>query len=270
MSSLSRVVSQAAWFKLAWKSIALAASTGAALVTVFSALYSYGVVGKAESHQSIGNIGATWVGLRPGMDTALALGDTVHYAATITDKNGSILVGARPTWTTGDTTIATVLPNGSVIARRPGTTSVNVVVGKLVANSKIVVKQRVASVEVGSSPADSFFVVPEAGDLLMHARALDARGNPIPGMMAQWSVDDSSVAAFEKDGVLSGRNSGRTVVVANIEGVTRRASVAVITTAASIGPVAGAASVPSPAIHCRSPLSSVQRAGAARPHRASS
>lgn len=239
MSSLSRVISQASWFKLAWKSIALAASTGAALVTVFSALYSYGVVGRAESHQSIGNIGAAWVGLRPGMDTALALGDTVHFAATISDKNGSILVGARPTWTTGDTSIATVLPNGSVIARKPGITTVNIVVGTLVANSKIVVKQRVASVEVGSSAADSFFVLPEAAELRMSARALDSRGHPIAGMSAQWSVDDSSVAAFEQEGVLTGRNSGRTVVVANIDGVTRRASVAVVTTAAAIGPVAG-------------------------------
>jgi hypothetical protein len=239
MSSLSQVIRQASWFKLAWKSIALAASTGAALVTVFSALYSYGVVGKAESHQSIGNIGAAWVGLRPGMDTAAALGDTIHFAATISDKNGSILVGARPTWTTGDTSIATVLPNGSVIARKPGITSVNVVVGTLVANSKVVVKQRVASVEVGSSPADSFVVLPEGAELRLSARALDARGHPIAGMTAHWSVDDSSVAAFEKDGVLTGRNTGRTVVIASVDGVSRRASVAVVTTAAAIGPVAG-------------------------------
>jgi hypothetical protein len=239
MSSLSQVIRQASWFKLAWKSIALAASTGAALVTVFSALYSYGVVGKAESHQSIGNIGAAWVGLRPAMDTAVALGDTVHFAATISDRNGSILVGARPTWTTGDTSIATVLPNGSVIARKPGVTTVSVVVGTLVANSKVLVKQRVASVEVGSSPADSFVVVPEGSELRLSARALDARGHPIAGMAAQWSVDDSSVAAFEKDGVLTGRNSGRTVVSASVDGVSRRASVAVVTTAAAIGPVAG-------------------------------
>ena len=239
MSAFSRMFSEASWFKLAWKSIALAASTGAALVTVFTALYSYGVVGKAESHQSIGNLGATWVGLRPAMDTAMALGDTIHFAATISDKNGSILVGARPTWTTGDSSIATVLPNGSVIARKPGLTTVSVVVGSLVANSKIVVKQRVASVEVGNSPADSFVVVPEGSELRLTARPLDARGHPIAGMTAQWAVDDSSVAALDKEGVLTGRNTGRTVVSASVEGVSRRASVAVITTAAAIAPVAG-------------------------------
>src|SRR5205814_8259914 len=36
-----------------------------------------------------------------------ALPISIHYAATVTDKNGSILVGARPVWTTGDSSIAT-------------------------------------------------------------------------------------------------------------------------------------------------------------------
>ena len=57
------------------KLIAMAASTGAALVSIISFLYSYGVIGKSESHQTIGNLGAAWVGLRPQADTAYAIGD---------------------------------------------------------------------------------------------------------------------------------------------------------------------------------------------------
>src|SRR5581483_12378337 len=52
----------------AGKLIAMAASTGAALVSIISFLYSYGVIGKSESHQTIGNLGAAWVGLRPSVD----------------------------------------------------------------------------------------------------------------------------------------------------------------------------------------------------------
>ena len=37
------------------KLVTAAASTGAALVSIFSFLYSYGVIGKSESHQTIGN-----------------------------------------------------------------------------------------------------------------------------------------------------------------------------------------------------------------------
>ncbi|MDQ3672818.1 MAG: hypothetical protein M3365_00350, partial [Gemmatimonadota bacterium] len=114
MAGTLLVPKNAIWFRHVGKVVAVAASSGAAIVSILTAMYSYGVLGQSESHQSIGNLGASWVGLRPFADTASAIGDTVHYAATVTDKNGSILVGARPTWTTGDSTVARVLPDGSV------------------------------------------------------------------------------------------------------------------------------------------------------------
>jgi hypothetical protein len=208
-------------------------------VSIFTALYSYGVIGQSESHQSIGNIGAAWVGLRPAIDTASAIDDTVHYAATVTDKNGSILVGARPTWTTGDSSIATVLTDGSVIAHRPGRTMVSVVVGKLITHSTIVVKQKVASVEVGRARGDSTIVLPEGAELQLLARGIDARGHEIDGLAATWHVDDNSVAALDSGGVITGRTAGRTIVSARIEGVSARKGVSVVTPATAIGLVAG-------------------------------
>jgi Bacterial Ig-like domain (group 2). len=239
MDNILRAIQKASWFHQTGKLVAVAASSGAALVTLFSALYSYGVIGKAESHQSIGNLGAAWVGLRPTVDTAAAIGDTTHFAATIADKNGSILVGARPTWTTGDSSVATVLPDGSVIALGPGVTTVSVVVGRLVAHSQILVRQRVTSVEVARTSGDSVVVVHEGIRLPLHARALDARGHAIAGLAVAWQIDDSSVAALDPDGALTGRDMGRTVVTANIGGVSGRSGVSVVSTAAAIAFVAG-------------------------------
>jgi hypothetical protein len=239
MGQISSVIQKASAFQKVGKIVALAASTGAALVTVVSALYSYGVIGKAESHNSIGNIGAAWVGLRPSMDTAFAIGDTTHYAATITDKNGSILVGARPTWTTGDSNVAVVRADGSVIARGPGTTTVSVVVGALVANSKIMVRQRVTSVAVTHAPSDSFVVVAEGSELKLNALAYDVRGHLVNGRGVEWAVDDSTVAALDKGGVLTANNAGRTYVTAKIDGTSGRSGVSVVTTAASLAVVAG-------------------------------
>src|SRR2546423_7461155 len=228
------------WFRHVGKVVTIAASSGAALVSIFTALYSYGVIGQSESHQSIGNMGAAWVGLRPAIDTASAIGDTVHYAATVTDKNGSILVGARPVWTTGDSSIATVLTDGSVIAHGPGKTMVSVVVGRLVTHSTIVVKQKVASVEVGRATSDSTIVIPEGAELQLRARGIDARGHEIDGLSATWHIDDNSVAALDSAGVITGRTAGRTIVSAKVEGVSARKSVAVVTPATAIGLVAGA------------------------------
>jgi hypothetical protein len=233
------VAKKTVWFKHAGKLVTVAASSGAALVSIFTALYSYGVIGSSESHQSIGNMGAAWVGLRPSMDTASAIGDTVHYAATVTDKNGSILVGARPVWTTGDSTVAIVLPDGSVIARGPGRTMVSVVVGRLVAHSKIVVKQRVTNVEVGRASGDSVIVLPEGAQLQLRARPTDSRGFAIAGLEPTWHIDDNSVAALDSSGLLSGKAAGRTTIVAKVEGVSGRAGVSVVTPATAIALVAG-------------------------------
>jgi hypothetical protein len=239
MGQISTVIQKASVFQKVGKIVALAASTGAALVTVVSALYSYGVIGKAESHNSIGNLGAAWVGLRPAMDTAFAIGDTTHYAATIADKNGSILVGARPTWTTGDSNVAVVRADGSVIARGPGTTTVSVVVGALVANAKIYVRQRVTSVNVTRGPRDSVVVVAEGSELKLNALAYDSRGHLVNGRGVEWTVDDSTVAALDKGGVLSANNAGRTYVTAKVDAATGRAGVSVVTVASSLAVVAG-------------------------------
>ena len=226
-------------FRQALKIIAVAASTGAALVTVFKALYSFGVIGEPESHETIGNLGAAWVGVKPAADTAYSIGDTLHYVATISDKNGSILVGARPVWTSGDSSIATVLSDGSVIARGPGSTTVSVVVGNLVTRSKIVVKQRVAGVAILGDAGDTLFTVREGAQLHLHGSALDARGYVIAGPRAAWQIDDSSVADIDSTGLVTGRNAGRTVVTASIAGISSRARVGVSTTAARLTAVAG-------------------------------
>lgn len=239
MDKILESAKKAQWIKHTAKVVAVAASSGAALVSIITALVSYGVIGQTESHQSIGNIGAAWVGLRPALDTATAIGDTVHFAATVTDRNGSILVGARPTWTTGDPSIATVLQDGSVIARGPGRTMVSVVVGKFVAHSTLMVRQRVANVDVGRASGDSTVVLSEGAQLQLRASAMDSRGYPIAGLVTTWHIDDSTVAGLDSTGMLTGRSAGRTTIGAKIEGVADRTSVSVVTPASAIALVAG-------------------------------
>ena len=239
MDHTANAAKKSMWFRHVGKAVTLAASSGAALVSIFTALYSYGIIGHSESHQSIGNLGAAWVGLRPAIDTAYAIDDTVHYAATVTDNNGSVLVGARPTWTTGDSSVATVLTDGSVIARGPGRTIITVVVGKLVTHSTIIVRQRVAAVEVGRASGDSVVILPEGAELQLKARAIDARGHPISGLGASWHIDDNTVAALDSSGVLTGRNAGKTLLTAKVDGISGQTAVSVVTPAAAIALVAG-------------------------------
>ena len=239
MPQMIQSAHRSAWFRHISKGVALAASTGAAFVSIVTAMYSYGVLGKSESHQSIGNYGAAWVRLRPAIDTAAAIGDTTHFAATIADKNGSILVGARPTWTTGDSSIAVVEADGSVIARGPGLTTVSVVVGDLVSHAKIFVKQQVAGVAVANPAGDTAVVLLEGSQLQLRARPLDARGHTVPDRVAQWHIDDTTIATLDAKGLLTGREAGRSVVSVKIDGAAGYLPVSVITTATAIAAVAG-------------------------------
>lgn len=220
--------------------IAAIASTGAAVVSLVSALYSYGVLGHAESHETIGNFGATWVGVRPVADTATALGDTLHFAATITDRNGSILVGAHPAWTTDDPRVATVLRDGSVVAHGPGTTMIAVAVGNLIARARVVVVPRVTAVQIAFDGADSAVHVAEGAAVTLRASSHDARGNAIAPSAVHWHVDDSSVATIDSSGVLTARNAGRSIVTAGTGGVVGHAPVVVFAAPAAIDAVAGA------------------------------
>ena len=226
----------------AGKVVTAIASTGAAVVSIVGFLVSYGVIGNAESRHTVGSLGVTWVGLRPAVDTATAIGDTLHLAATITDKNGAVVINAKPTWTTDDDKVATVLPDGSVIARGPGRTTVTVAVGDRLARSRIVVRQHVAGLAV--SPAtnpDSAFVVPEADQRVLRARVRDRNGYAISGQDVRWHVADTSVAEVDSVGIVTGRALGRTVVTASVGDATGQAPVTVVATAASIGAVGGTA-----------------------------
>src|SRR5258708_16527434 len=73
------------WFQHVPRTVALATSTIAALISITTALYTYGVIGHSQSHRTIANYGAACVRLKPTIDTAPSTTDTVPFAATIAD-----------------------------------------------------------------------------------------------------------------------------------------------------------------------------------------
>ena len=219
------------WYRSASKLVTAIATTGAGLVSIFSFLYSFGIVGEPESHKTVGNFGASWLGVNPTADTAHAIGDTLHLAATVTDKNGSVLVGLRPKWTSDNPEAATVLPDGSVIIRGPGATTILVTVADLTAKSRIFVRQTVTSIDIGG---DSAIVLGEGERRSITVRPLDARGHPIAGVPSQWRISDTTIAALDSLGTFVGRNPGRTIITATAAGVSAHAPLTVVPVPAAI------------------------------------
>src|SRR5687768_862614 len=227
VQNFRKVTKVSSYMKIA----AAAASTGAAMASIVSFLYSYGLAGDAESHATIGNFGAAWVGLRPAVDTAESIGDTLHLAATVTDRNGSILVGARPVWSSSDSNVAIVMSDGSVIARSSGATTILAVVGEKSAKSRVVVRQRVASVTI---EGDTTIAIPEGHRHQLQVRAADARGYTVPGRKARWRIDDTTIVAFDSTGLIEARVPGRAVANATIDDVSAHSLVNVVSVPASL------------------------------------
>src|SRR5579862_468081 len=161
----------------------------AALATVATFIHDMGLDG-AQTRRTIGNFGATWVGLAPAVDTATSLGDTLHLAATVTDKKGTALVGTNIKWTIDHPDVAIVNPDGTVIAHMAGTATVLVTVGDLSARSTIVVHPVAAHVHVAN---DSAITLAEQASRPVSVVSTDARGHAILSRVARWRSSDTSI-----------------------------------------------------------------------------
>ena len=199
------------------KIVLVTISSAAALVSVLNfAKENLGEAG-GKPVAMLASRSVAWVRTMPAVDTATALGDTVRFAATVADKNGSTLNTAPVLWTTSDKAVATVDGHGQVIARGPGTATITATAGEHVAQSRVVVRPAVASVSV-VIPGDSVARLGEGESRGLAARAADRRGYVIGGKRATWRSADTSVAVIDSMGRLEGRAVGRTMVIASLDG----------------------------------------------------
>lgn len=229
--------SKRAVLSLAGKSVVAALSAGTALVSIITFARSYGLIGApAPAALTVGDLGATWVGLSPAVDTATAIGDTIHLAATVTDKNGTALIGATITWSTDNPRVATVISGGRVIARASGVATITATVGDLLARSRVVVRQLVDTVRIGG---DSAIAVAEGDRFPLDARGIDANGHPVPRRAVRWRTSDSAVAYVDSSGAVVGASLGKAVLTATVDTVSGQIPVRVIALPGSVAALSG-------------------------------
>lgn len=219
------------------KVVAMSISSTAAMLSIFTFARAWGLMGDAKASYTVGSFGARWVGVAPAADTARAIGDTIHLAATVTGRNGAALVGATIGWTSSDPTVATVDDQGDVIARGRGDATIVATVGKLSARAKIAVRQVVAAVRIAG---DTAIVLTEGDRQLIPARAEDARGHPVRVGRIAWSSSDTGVVAIDSLSHVTAVHPGRATLSAVVDGVTAYAPVTVLAVPASVTLVAGA------------------------------
>jgi hypothetical protein len=220
------------WTTGAARLMAATLSGGAALASILSYTSSAGI--PVPGAAAVAMLRAHRVTLKPSVDTAFAIGDTIQLAATVTDSSGSVLMGVAPVWTSGDPSIAQVTQAGTVTAQGAGSTAIVVRVGELETRARIVVSQRPASLSVD----EALLRVPENERLALNAHVVDARGNPIVGAEVSWSTPDPTVAGVEGADVV-GINPGRSSLTATAGSLQLVIPVEVVPVPASITVLAG-------------------------------
>jgi hypothetical protein len=208
----------------AWRWGAGVISAGAGLVSILSYTHSLKSKLEADSLAAATLAPVRWIGISPTADTATSIGDTIQLAVTATDARGNALLGAPTLWSSTDTAVASVDSAGTVVARGRGSAAIMVTIGGKIAKAQVAVQQRPVELRI---VGDSLFRIPEGGRARTLAQVVDARGNRVPGFVANWRSADGSIAAVDSLGNATGIAPGRTTFTAGADIMVRQLAVEV-------------------------------------------
>src|SRR5204863_431992 len=130
------------------------------------------------------------VDLNPATAT-VQVGQTVQLTATPKDSNGNALSGRTVTWTSSNTSVATVSTSGLVSGVTPGSATITATSeGKSGTASVTVTQVPVATVSL--SPATPS--IQQGQTVQLTATLKDASGNTLSGRTVTWSSSNTAVA----------------------------------------------------------------------------
>jgi len=158
---------------------------------------------------------------------SVAAGGATQFTATLQDSAGNVLTGRPVTWTSSDSTIATINGSGLATAVAAGTATITATSSGVTGAAPLTVTATnpasVASVVV-SPTSTSLFV----GNTLQLAAALkDAGGNALAGRTVTWTSSTPAVATVNANGLVTAVAAGSASITATSEGVKGTATVTV-------------------------------------------
>ena len=172
-----------------------------------------------------------------------AIGGTIQFVAVPLDANGTALGGRVISWSSSNTSVASVDGNGLATARAAGTASITATSEGVTGSGTFAVSTTVLPVaSVTISPASASVVVGLTAQLSATLR--DANGNTVTGRTITWSSTSTSVATVSGTGLVTGVAAGSASVIATSEGKADTAAVTVTPAAvASVSVSPAAASI---------------------------
>ena len=152
------------------------------------------------------------VTVSPATADLTALGATVQLTAEVRDQNARVMAGATVTWSSGDTSVATVDASGLVTAVGNGTATITASAESASGSAVVTVTQSVATVEVSPS-AETIAAV--GNTLQLVAEAFDENGDAVAGIEFSWESSDVAIVTVGASGLVTGVAVGAATITAS-------------------------------------------------------
>src|SRR2546422_11721370 len=135
---------------------------------------------------------ATTVTVAPGAISFIAVGAAQPLSATVLDQRGNAMQNPTVTWSTGNSTVATVDQAGIVTSRGNGSTQITATSGLATGHASVNVAQ-VSSALLKWNGDGQTGSVGTALPTALTAKLIDGYGSPIPGVAVTWMTITGSL-----------------------------------------------------------------------------
>ena len=180
-------------------------------------------VGAASGHATVAVVQrARTVTVLVAADT-LVRGDTLRLAAEARDANGHAVDGAVFSWTSSDTSVATVDASGLVTGVGVGEATITAATDGASASTTMSVVHNVATVTL--SPLSD--TIAPGDTVRLTARAFNDEGQPVESVEFSWTSSDPSIATVDDDGLVLGVAEGSVTVTATARDMEGTAAITV-------------------------------------------
>ena len=198
------------------------------------------ILGSACSGDSSAPISVATVTIDPASAT-IAPGATSQFSAITRDASGNLLTGRTITWSSSNSSVASVSTTGLAAGVTPGgpVTITATSEGKS-GSAQVTVQAPVATITIEPATVS----LTPGGTAQLTPILKDASGNVLAGRIITWSSSNSTVAAVSTTGLVTGAAPGGPVTItATSEGRTGAAQVTVQAPVASVTIVPAAVSI---------------------------
>lgn len=154
----------------------------------------------------------------------LAPGQSSTVTATALDILAAPIAGRAATWTSSNSSVATVSAAGLVTGVSDGTATITARIGTLSANVAVTVRTPVGSVVV--TPPTASITIGDA-PLQLTAIARSPAGTTLVGREVQWSSATPAIATVSSTGQVTAVATGSAVITATVDGTSGSATIQV-------------------------------------------